>query len=132
MAHRYTANLLVYVLAVQPTMFFFIWANSEASKPVHIAVQRLGYYFGAYIALFLVLGWTASVIPVAYLIERYAGSRMSQLTIRRTLVAGCALASYASTLMFAYPLALHPPMAAILLAGGALYGSLFRLRNSSR
>jgi hypothetical protein len=112
-------------------MFVLTWALSEAPQPVRVGMERLGYDLGAYIAIEVAFLWTASVIPVAYLIERYAGPKLSGLALRRLMVAGCALVAYATTFLFAYPIALTE-VAFAFLAGGSVYGSLFKLKRFGR
>jgi hypothetical protein len=128
MEYRHAVNVLIYFLVTQPIMFVLTWAVWEAPSSVGTGIQRLGYDFGGYIAVLVGFVWTASMIPAAYLVERYASPKLAGLVLRRVLVTVCALVSYASTFLFAYPIGLVPPMAVILLGGGAIYGALFRVK----
>jgi len=78
-----------------------------------------------YVVVMMVAIWTISVVPTAYLLERFGRHRLSETDLRRLLVASCAAAGYLSTFFFAAPLAITP-FGFAFAAGGVVYGAIFK------
>jgi MFS family permease len=92
---------------------------------MNLGISRIGYDWATYVVMMLAAIWTISVVPTAYLLERFGRRRLSETNLRRLLVASCAAVGYLSTFLFAAPIAITP-FGFAFAAGGAVYGAIFK------
>ncbi len=124
--NRVLKNLVLYLIACQPTMLVLSWIDTESQSTVSVALRRFGYDAGIYVALYIAAIWTVLVIPVAFLVDRVTRGRVSNERRRLAMILACGATGYVSTLTFAYILA-FPPIVFAFILGCATYGAVFSM-----